>query len=136
MNRDGGSVSVELTVLTPVVIAMLCFVVGLGRIADADGQVTGAARDAARAASLARTVDAATAAARRTAQVDVAAAGIDCTSLEVSTDTGAFRPGGVVRVTVHCTAALADVAMSGLPGAKTLTATAAAPIDTYIGVGS
>ena len=31
--RDGGAVSVELTLLAPVMIALLCFVVGLGRIA-------------------------------------------------------------------------------------------------------
>jgi Flp pilus assembly protein TadG len=129
--RATGSVSVELVVLAPVVIAVLCLVVGLGRIADADGQVSGAARDAARAASLTTDPVAANQAARGAAAGDVVSAGIDCAALRVATDTARFSPGGEVSVTVACTARLAGLAMSGLPGAKTLTATATAPIDRY-----
>jgi len=134
VSGDGGSVSVELTVLAPVVIAMLCLVVGLGRIADADGQVTGAARDAARAASLQRSAAAAQSAAVRAAQTDLSDAGVSCAHVDVTTDTAAFAPGGVVRVTVRCTTSLADLVVAGLPGSKTLTSTAAAPIDSYVGI--
>jgi len=133
--RDDGAVSIELTLLAPVVIALLCFVVGLGRIADAGAQVTGAARDAARAASLQRDPDQARSVARNTAAADLTAAGIDCRNLSVVTDTTAFTAGGVVRVVVMCAADLSGLALAGLPGAKTMTATAAAPIDSYVGVG-
>lgn len=132
---DDGSISVQLLVLAPVVIALLCLVVGLGRIADADGQVTGAARDAARAASLTRTPTDARVAARQAAAGDVHGAGIDCRPLRVTTDTVGFTPGGIVRVTVSCTAGLGGLALAGLPGAKTLSATAAAPLSTFSRVG-
>lgn len=136
MTADRGSASVELTVLTPIVVALLCLVVGLGRIADADGQVTGAARDAARAASLQHSVPAAQAAATDAAHADLIGAGVSCSQFDVAVDTAAFNAGGVVRVTVRCTTSLADVVIAGLPGRKTLTSTAAAPIDRYTSVGA
>ncbi len=136
MTDERGSASVELTVLTPVIVALLCLVVGLGRIADADGQVTGAARDAARAASLQNSAAAAQAAAADAAHADLSAAGVRCAGFAVTADTTAFAAGGVVRVTVRCTTSLADVVIAGLPGAKTLTSTAAAPIDRYTDAGA
>jgi Flp pilus assembly protein TadG len=128
---DGGSVTVELTVLAPVVLALLLFTVGLGRIEDADGQVTGAARDAARAASLAPDPTSANSAARDAVAADVTGDGLDCNDLNVNVDTGRFAAGGAVTVRVSCTADLADLALAGLPGRKTLTATSTAPIETY-----
>ena len=46
-------------------------------------------------------------------------------------DTGAFRPGGVVTVTITCTADLSGLALSGLPGAATISATGRAPLETH-----
>lgn len=131
MHRDGGSVTVELTLLAPVVLALLLFTVGLGRIEDAQGQVDGAARDAARAASLAGDPSAAADAARRAAAADVTSMTLDCRDFTVAVDTGRYGPGGDVTVHVACTADLADLALSGLPGHKTLTASSAAPVETY-----
>jgi Flp pilus assembly protein TadG len=128
---EQGSVSVELVLLAPVVIALLCLVVGLGRLAQAGGQVAGAARDAARAASMTPDPAAAVTAARAAAAGDMTGDGRACTALRVTTDTAGFSAGGTVLVTVACTVRLADVALSGLPGARTLTATALAPIDRY-----
>ena len=128
---DRGSLTVELVVLTPLLLALLAFVVGLGRTADARGRLTGAVRDAARAASLAPSAAAATSAARDTALADLAGAGLECLDPQVSTDTRDFLPGGTVRVTIHCALDLADLTVSGLPGHATLTADASAPLDTY-----
>jgi len=128
---DRGSVTVELVLLAPVLLAVLGLIVGLGRIADAGGLVTGAARDGARAASLARTPAAAAAAARTAAAGDLTDAGLACPGLDVAADTAAFVPGGLVRVTVRCTVRLADLAVPGLPGTRTLTATSAAPLERY-----
>ncbi len=129
-----GSTTVEVVLLAPVFFALLLFVVGLGRIADAHGQVVGAARDAARAASRASDPMTAAAAAHDTAAADLVGNTLSCTDLAVTTDTAAFTPGGVVRVSVRCTARLSDVALAGFPGHQTLTATAAAPVDTYRGL--
>ena len=123
-----------MVLLAPVFVAFLCFVVGLGRLDEAHGQVVGAARDAARAASTARSTAEATTAATAAAHADLDAAGISCRRMSVTTDTATFTPGGSVTVTVACTADLADVTISGLPGGKTLAASATAPLDRNRGV--
>lgn len=133
---DGGSITVEMVLLAPLVFAFFCFVIGVGRLDEAHGQVVGAARDAARAASNARTPAEAVAAANSTAHADLASTGPACRSVHVHVATGQFRPGGSVQVTVSCTTDLADVTVSGLPGAKTLSASATAPLDTFRGVGT
>ena len=128
---DRGTIAVELVLLTPLLLALLVFIVGLGRLAEARGHVVGAARDAARAASQQRTPAAATAAAQQAAAADLAGAGLSCTRLTVRTDTRGFTPGGAVRVNVGCTADLRDLLGVGQPAHKTLTSTAAAPVETY-----
>jgi Flp pilus assembly protein TadG len=130
-HADRGTVAVELVLLAPLFLALLLFVVGLGRLAEARSHVTGAARDAARAASQQRTPAAARAAAEQTATADLAGAGLSCAHLTVQTDTVDFVPGGVVRVAVECTADLRDLVGVGLPTTKTLQVTAAAPLETY-----
>ncbi|HVA60927.1 MAG TPA: TadE/TadG family type IV pilus assembly protein [Mycobacteriales bacterium] len=138
MNRraaaDGGSVAVEFVLLAPVLMLVLLFVVGAGRIAGADALVQGAASDAARAASLTDSPAAAVAAARTAATADLTGQQMNCTQLAVSVDTTLFRPGGLVRVSVACTADLSGLTGTGLPGHKTLTATMAAPIEIYRGL--
>jgi Flp pilus assembly protein TadG len=131
---DRGSVTVEMTLLAPVFLALLLFIVGLGRLGDARGQVTGAARDAARAASQTRDPAAARAAAQQTAQADLAGQTITCRRLTVNVDSASFAAGGTVAVTVACTADLADLTLSGLPGQHTLSSRAVAPLDRFRGV--
>jgi Flp pilus assembly protein TadG len=133
---ETGSVTVELVLLAPVLFASFCFVIGLGRLDEAHGQLVGAARDAARAASDARSTSAATVAASNAAQSDLATSGLTCRHVDVHVDTTRFAPGGIVSVSVSCTTDLSDVTVSGMPGAKTLSANASAPLDSYRGVGS
>ena len=128
---DSGSLTVELVVLAPVVLALLLFTVGLGRITDGEGQLEGAARDAARAASLDSDPAAAATDARSAATADITATDLVCLELNVVVDTRAFTAGGVVVVHVSCTTDLSDLALSGLPGRKTLTATSTAPIESF-----
>jgi len=133
--RDDGSLTVEMVLLTPLILAVFCFVVGLGRLDEAHGQLVGAARDAARAASDARTPAEATTAATNAAHLDLTTSGFTCRDVSVHVDTHDFIPGGLVDVTVTCTTNLSDVTIGGMPGAKTLTAAASAPLDTYRGSG-
>src|SRR5712691_10613785 len=49
---ERGSATVEFVIAAPLLAAVLLLVAGLGRIAEARGQVEGAAREAARTASL------------------------------------------------------------------------------------
>lgn len=134
--EERGTAAVELVLLTPLLLAVLCFVVGLGRCADARGQLTGAVRDAARAASLTRTPTAAVAAAQQTAAADLTQAGLSCRGLRTSVDTTAMRPGGMLIVHLWCTVDLSALVVSGLPGQATLRATAAVPLAQFAEVGS
>jgi Flp pilus assembly protein TadG len=130
MKRDArGSVAIEVVLITPLLIALLLLVAGLGRSAHTRGQVDGAAADAARTASLQRTPDAAQAAGEKAARAYL---GPDaCRSLDVRVDVATFRPGGAVTAVVRCTASLAGLGLSGLPGSREFTATAVAPLDLY-----
>jgi Flp pilus assembly protein TadG len=125
-----------MVLLAPLLFAFFCFVIGLGRLDEAHGKLVGAARDAARAASDARTAPDAVTAATGAAQADLADSGLTCRHVGVHVNTGQFTPGGIVSVAVSCTTDLADVTVSGLPGAKTLTASASAPLDRYRAVNS
>lgn len=126
--RDRGSIAVELVLLAPLLIALLLLVVGLGRIAHARGQVDGAAGDAARSASLARTADEARQAGERAARAHL---GENCRALDVDIDTAAMRPGGAVIARVRCTASLAGLGLAGFPGSRIFTASATAPIEIH-----
>lgn len=128
---DAGTMTVELVILTPVVVALLCLLVGLGRAADARGRLTGAVRDAARAASLAPNAAAAQIQARDTALADLQGADLECRDPQISTDTTGWRAGGQVTVQIRCALDLSQLTVSGLPGRRTLNADATVPLDTY-----
>ncbi|MGQ0631507.1 MAG: TadE/TadG family type IV pilus assembly protein [Sporichthyaceae bacterium] len=129
-DRERGSIAVELVLLAPLLIALLVFVVGLGRIAHTRGQVDGAAADAARSASLERAPSAAQQAGERAARAYL---GDACQRLDIEIDVARLRPGGAVIAQVRCVASLAGLGMAGFPGSRSFTATSHAPIDTYRG---
>ena len=128
---ERGSAALEVALVTPMLLVALLFVVGLGRLASARGQVEQASRDAARAASIARSPAAAQTEAQQQAATDLAGDHLTCGQLNVAVDTAGFRPGGTVAVDIACTVSLADVVAAGFPGSQTLTARAVAPIDLY-----
>jgi Flp pilus assembly protein TadG len=128
---DRGSVAVEVVLVAPLLIVLLVLVAGLGRIAHARGEVDGAAADAARSASLQRTPDAAQRAGEEAARAYLGPRA--CRQLDVTIDTARLQPGGDVAARVQCEASLAGLGVSGLPGSRSFTATAVAPIDTYRG---
>lgn len=134
-DAERGSATLELVALAPALLALVLFMVAAGRIGSAKSQVQEAARDGARAASLARSLDAATTAARSAVATNLPRIG-SCTTPTVDVSGDFARPAGTqadVRVTVACVARLADIALPGLPGSKRLAASYVAPIDTFRG---
>ena len=121
----------EIVILTPLFIALLLLVVGLGRYSHAQQLTEQAAGAAARAASLTTGGTAATGAADRAASDTLTGLGLTCARLDTAVDTARFRLGGEVTVTVACTADLSATVLAGLPGTVTVRATAAAPLETY-----
>ena len=129
--RDRGSMSVEMVLLTPAFVVLMLFLVGVGRVVEAQGQADGAARDAARAASVQRY------------SVQVGGAVTQAADQDLNPQAGKnICPGGItagwqpntnpatnVQTTVVCTINLAVV--PGL-GTMQITGKAVAPLDTYV----
>lgn len=131
---ERGSATLELTLLTPVLLLMLVFLVFLGRLGQARNDVDRAAREAARAASLARQPEEAQAAGVDAAHATLLPGAVSCSRMAVTVETTGFAAGGAVSATVDCTVELADVAGLGVPGATTLSASFREPLDVYRGV--
>lgn len=133
--RDAGSTTLEVVVLTPVLLLMLTVLVAAGRLAMAGQGVQLAADQAARSASIARTSTDARSEAVTLATATLAQQSLACTSLTVAVDTSGFGlPVGTpatVSATVTCLVPLGDLALPGVPGTRSVTATAASPLDTY-----
>ena len=126
---DRGSVAAEATVVAPVLL--LLFVVAavvVYRTVSTRLQLSEAAHEAARAASLATTSTAAINAAQATAAAELD--GGLCTSTNVTVDVSDFRPGGLVTVSITCRVDLAD-APSGVPDTATMTASSSSPVDRW-----
>lgn len=128
---ESGGVTVELVLLTPLLLLMLLFVVALGRTVSARLEVDGAAAQAARAASIARDPATATTVAQQTAASALGSDHVTCNNLTVTTNTGQFAPGGSISVSVTCTVNLAGLAGLRLPASQSISSTASSVIDTY-----
>ena len=133
---DNGSVALEAAILTPAVLMVGLVVIAAGRVAHARDEVQIVAAQAARAASLSRTLPAARAAASTEAQTALRSEGTSCAAMRVQVSGDFATPVGTpasVRVMVICRVALSTAAFPGLPGSKTLTASSVAPLDAYRG---
>ncbi len=131
---ERGSLSLELVVLAPAILAVLALVIAGGRAAIASQAVAQAAAQAARDATLHPSAAAAAAAAATRADSVLAGQGLDCAPRTVTVDAAALAapPGapGTVAVTVECTVTWTDLGIPG-PGTRTLRATGRAPVDTW-----
>ncbi|MGI8328690.1 TadE family protein [Actinomadura scrupuli] len=131
---DRGTMSLELVIVTPVFIGFMMLLAGFGRIVDVQSQIDGAARDAARAASVARGKDGPGGARSMAERAAVASLGGDgwCSGGPKTTvDVSDWGPGGQVTATVSCSVDLGDVAWIGIPGTKSMRGSATAPIDRF-----
>lgn len=132
---ERASVTVELLVLTPVLVLLAVLIAALGHIETVRAQVAGAARAAAEAAAQAPDAVAAEAEARQAAPMSLPAGGRGCAPLRITVDTAAFAPGGTVVVHVTCIAPLAGFVVPGLAASVRVASTVTAPIDPYRVVG-
>lgn len=130
---DRGAVPVELVIIAPVLAVLLAVLVLAWRVSEAGNQVTVAAAEAARAASLERDVSASAAAGEAAARRTLEDRGLSCTDLDVDLDVSSYEPGGHVTATVSCTAELSDLDVPGAPGSWTTEASFTEPIEQYRG---
>ncbi len=120
--------AVEAVLRAPVFLIFLLLLGGAGRIVEAQGEVNGAARDAARAASVERTLGRARTAANAAARTSLAfcqgGPGISMAGSE-------WREGGSVRVQVTCRLDLSVVAGFGFAPVKEMSASAVVPLERF-----
>ena len=106
-----------------------------GRLAIAQQAVEAAAADAARSASIARTQARPERSGESGATATLTNQGLRCAVTAGQVDTSGFAaPVGTparVTATVTCVVDLSDLALPGVPGSRTITATMSSPIDTY-----
>lgn len=137
LERESGAAATEFALVLPVLVLMVCALVGGGRVWFARSTIDQAAASAARAASLERTAVAATVAARRVVQQSVDARKLRCSSIQVDVDTAGFAaPVGApasISVRVTCVLALGDLMLPGWPGTLTVESTAESVLDRYRG---
>ncbi len=131
---ERGAAATELVLVTPLLLLLLVFATLAGRLAGARGDLVGAARDAARAASIQRSPMAAGPAAQSAAEATLADEGFSCASVMVTTDINAFRRGGTVAVKVSCDVDLSDLSPLPLPGVRTVSAQAVEVVDEFRGL--
>jgi Flp pilus assembly protein TadG len=131
LRSEDGAATTELVLITPVLIILLLFVTLAGRLALTRGDVEGAARDAARAASIARTSAQAVSDARAAAAANLERSGTPCGELVVRPDVSNFRSGGSVSVSVTCNVRLGDLMLLRVPATRSVEATAVEVIDVY-----
>ena len=133
--RDRGSEALEAAIGVPAFLLFIALIIAGGRLAIADQAVQAAAAEAARSASISRTQGQAHTSAVSGAASSLANQKLQCTTKSVSVDTSGFAsPVGTpasVTATVTCVVNLSDVAVPGLPGTRTITATMSSPLDTY-----
>ncbi|MGW0801863.1 TadE/TadG family type IV pilus assembly protein [Nonomuraea sp. NPDC002799] len=122
---ERGSMAVETVMLAPVFLLFIMFLAGAGVLVESQGRVNGAARDAARAASVQRTLDDAEGAAEAIATGTLEG---KCQSSAVSLDGSAWEQGGHVQAEVTCEL---DLGFLGFGGTKQLTGTAVVPLEQF-----
>ena len=135
VHGERGSTTLELVVWAPGLLLIVALLTVAGRVNGANAAVEQAAAQAARTASIARTAGAAQTAAVTRAQATLAGQGLQCAGTTVTVDTSGFTapPGqpATITATVRCPGRLADLAVPGLPGTRTVTHTAASSLDTF-----
>jgi Flp pilus assembly protein TadG len=129
-----GSMAVELVFAVPGFLLLLLLIAGGGNWVSAEGQVGGAARDAARAASIARDSEDAVSAATLAADQDL---GNACTGGSLTVQVGYIGGGGTfataddISVTVGCLINLAVFKAVGLDNTRPFTSESIAPLDPF-----
>jgi Flp pilus assembly protein TadG len=137
---ERGSLSVELVVLTPALALLLLLLAAGARVVEVQGHIDGAARDAARAATIARSPGQAAAFAQQAAAADLGATSW-CRPGTVQAQVSGFSQGGPlpggagsadVTATVSCQVNLSPFTVLGFPAGARFTGQAVAPLDPFM----
>ncbi|NUR84354.1 MAG: pilus assembly protein [Nonomuraea sp.] len=118
--------AVETVMLAPVFLLFLMFLAGAGVLVEAQGRVNGAARDAARAASVQRGFGDAGTAAENVVKGSLEG---KCATTAVDLGGSQWEAGGQVQAEVTCEL---DLGFLGFGGTKRMTGTAVVPLEQFV----
>lgn len=130
---ERGSIALELAFAAPILLLLLALAWTYGRVAWANGHLEAGARDAARVATQARSLEEAQQNARAVL-VENTTPVEGCGSSVALTITGEFAPGSTLTVDASCTYSLSDIGLPGAPGSMTPTASFSSVIDQRRGI--
>ncbi|MCY4193145.1 MAG: pilus assembly protein [bacterium] len=129
---ERGSSMVELTLFTPIMVALLFFVIAAGRVGTIQSKLTAAASGAARAAAQHQSIPTAQAAATMTAEASLRHSDLGCANgPKVYFQELNLSPGGKVMLRISCAVRLSDLALPGLPGNLEVSAASVSVVDRY-----
>lgn len=132
LRSERGSTLVTFLLLFPLFLAFLELIVIGGRVATTRADVTSAAREAARQASVAAGPGSAPSVIGEAASVALAGKGFSCLSPGTVLGPGTnFVAGGQVEVVVVCRVSFADISLLPVPGSMIVTGTGVEPIDRF-----
>lgn len=124
---ERGSMAVELVILAPLLMMFVMLIVLFGRFVTVQGDIDGAARDAARAASLEGSHAEAVNAAR-----DVVTKSLDAqTTCDPPMMSPTFQAGATLVVRLRCKVSYEGLGLLGVRGHKVIEAESAVPLDPY-----
>lgn len=133
--HENGSAAVEMSLYVGIFGLIIILLIMAARLSVAGDAIESVASAAARTASLARTTVEAQDRATQAAHIALDQENLNCLQLEVTINSnGLDKPLGeigTVAATISCTVNFRDIAVPGVPGTKTLTATASSPVDAY-----
>ena len=127
----GAFAALELVILTPFVLVLIALVAAFGRVERGRQLVDQAAQAASRAGSLASSPVSAASVAQAAATQTLRDGGLSCADVAITLDTSQFYAGGQVVAHVACLSKLTDLAMAGVPGSVTLSASATSVLGRY-----
>jgi Flp pilus assembly protein TadG len=134
---ERGSISVELVVLAPGLALLLLLIAAGARVVEVQGHIDGAARDAARAATIARSYTQAVQAAEQAAQADLGSTSL-CAPRTVGVQVAGYPAvplavtAGTVTVTVTCAVNMSPFTALGFGLTRRFTGQAVAPLDPFM----
>jgi Flp pilus assembly protein TadG len=132
---DRGSMALELTIIAPAFFLMIALILAYGRYASVTGLTESAARDAARSATKARSLDLAQGRVARIVDETLKEAPASCHDTRTARlEGGSFQPGDYLTVEVTCSVDYADLGLPGVGGAHTITRRFTSPLDPFRGV--
>ncbi|GAA4662253.1 TadE/TadG family type IV pilus assembly protein [Kineococcus glutinatus] len=130
---EEGSLSLEFAVAAPALVLLLLFLLAVGRVSGVQGTFDAGVRDAARAATQARSAHDAQQRARAVLLAAVGGAS-QCGGSLVVEPIAVFEPGRAVTVSARCSYGVADLGLPGMPGTLTVRGSFASPLDPNRGV--